>query len=73
MISLHARLHEVICKRLSPTMVAHFATVTIDDAPERLCVRLSADEHARLDAAFVAKRKFVMTLSIAAPEPDGVA
>jgi hypothetical protein len=74
-IARHARVHEVISKRLADTSLAHFALVSLDEG-ERIALRLSADEHARLEAALVAKRRFVISLSVAMPESvalDGAA
>lgn len=64
MIERSARLHEVTQRRLADGSRAHFALVSIDEG-ERLTLRISADEHARLDTALVSKRRFVITLSVA--------
>lgn len=73
MIDFLVRVQRISRERLPDRSIAHVAIVHIDGALQANSLRLTAEVFDRLDAAHAAGRHLVMTLSIAAPEQDGVA
>lgn len=67
MIDRQAQVQELIRRVHRDGSVSHSAVVTFDEAGCST-VRLSREEHDAVEAAMLAKRRFIVTLRIAAPD-----
>lgn len=73
MITVSAKVHRILRDVGPHGTVSYTAQVSLDESPDRVTVRLTADEYAALEAALVKDSRFTVALRPAAPTIEDLA